>query len=230
METNLEAVKDMSKLLFEAVPIEEVQQLKGLGIVQHPFVNSTHTINPQTGKMIDLRVSDQLQEYKEEFFKFLCAGDIYRILGMVNSGWKMTWFKHCCPFLSPKDYGELLAYCWVEQENPNQDVNVSRKLAVHFFRKARKSYIMKSSELKVYNTLPDTVTAYRGVAQGRERYGLSWTTDREKAEWFQNRFGEKNELLKAAVPKEHILAYFNRRGESEVVVDVFKIKKQIEEL
>ena len=109
METNLEAVKDMSKLLFEAVPIEEVQQLKGLGIVQHPFVNSTHTINPQTGKMIDLRVSDQLQEYKEGFFKFLCAGDIYRILGMVNSGWKMTWFKHCCPFLSPKDYGELLA-------------------------------------------------------------------------------------------------------------------------
>ena len=225
-ETNLDAIKETSKLLFNAVPIEESE----FGIVIHPYVSSAYSLNPKTGKMIDLRNPEELKAYKEKLFEFLDAGDIYRILGMINSGWKMTWFKYCSGFMSGKDYGELLAYCWVQQENPNQDCNVSRQEAVEYFREAKKRYLMEPDDLKVYNSLPSVVTAYRGVARGRERYGLSWTDDREKAEWFQSRFGEDDCLLKADVPKRSILAYFNGRNERELVVDVFQIMDKIEVL
>lgn len=226
MKTDLDAIKETSKLLFDAVPIEE----SDFGIVIHPFVSSAYNINPQTGKMIDLQKPEELKVYKEKLFEFLDNGDIYRVLGMINSGWKMTWFKCCSRFMNQKDYGELLAYCWVQQENPNQDCNVSRQEAVEYFRKAEKQYLMEPEDLEVYNSLPDVITVYRGVAKGREKHGLSWTNDREKAEWFQTRFGEGNCLLRADVPKQSILAYFNGRNERELVVDVFRIIDEIEVL
>ena len=225
-KTNLEAIKETSKLLFNAVPIEESK----FSVVIHPYVSSLYNFNPDTGKMIDLQKPEELKAYKEKLFEFLDAGDIYRILGMINSGWKMTWFKYCSQFMNQKDFGELLAYCWVQQENPNQDCNVSRQEAVEYFREAKKRYLMEPDELRVYKSLPPIVTAYRGVARGREKYGLSWTNDKEKAEWFQSRFGEGNCLLKADVPKRNILAYFNGRGEKEIVVDVFSIVNEIEVL
>ncbi len=225
-KTNLAAIKETSKLLFNAVPIEEGD----FGIVIHPYVNSLYNFNPKTGKMIDLREPEELKAYKEKLFEFLDAGDIYRVLGMINSGWQMTWFKYCSQFMSEKDFGELLAHCWVQQENPNQDANVSRKEAVEYFREANKKYLMEPEDLKVYKSLPDMVTVYRGVASGRERYGLSWTANQDKAEWFQTRFKGDKYLLKADVPKQSILAYFNTRNEDELVVDVFSIMDKIKEV
>lgn len=226
MKTDLDAIKETTKLLFDAVPIEE----SDFGIVVHPFVSSAYSFNPKTGKMIDLREPEELKSYKEKLFEFLDNGDIYRILVMINSGWKMTWFKYCSQFMNQKDYGELLAYCWVQQENPNQDCNVSRQEAVEYFREAKKRYLMEPEDLKVYKSLPDTVTVYRGVARGRERYGLSWTANKDKAEWFQTRFKGDNYLLKATVPKQSILAYFNTRDEDELVVDVFSVMDKIKEV
>ena len=44
--------------------------------------------------------------------------------------------------------------------------------------------------------------------------------DYDKAEWFANRFGEEDgTVYEAEIEKAHILAYFNRRNESEVIVD-----------
>ena len=234
-ETNLDAIKETSKLLFNAVPIEESE----FSIVIHPYVNSLYNFNPETrkltiygsGAMTDYDIGEAPWfPYKEKLFEFLDAGDIYRILGMVNSGWKMTWFKYCSQFMNQKDFGELLAYCWVQQENPNQDANVSRQEAVEYFREAKKRYLMEPEDYKVYKSLPDVVTVYRGVAKGRERYGLSWTANRDKAEWFQTRFKGDNYLLKADVPKQSILAYFNTRDEDELVVDVFSIMDKIKEV
>ena len=48
---------------------------------------------------------------------------------------------------------------------------------------------------------------------------LSWTLDKEKAEWFAHRFGEDGTVYQARIGKEHILAFFNARNESEVIID-----------
>ena len=66
---------------------------------------------------------------------------------------------------------------------------------------------------------------------GRRDKGIAWTTEREKAVWFANRFavldrfGEPK-LLTGVARKEDVLGYFTGRGESEVVMDPAKVKKQ----
>lgn len=48
---------------------------------------------------------------------------------------------------------------------------------------------------------------------------LSWTLDRDTAEWFAHRFGESGTVYEAQIQKKHIYAFFSGRNESEVIVD-----------
>lgn len=87
---------------------------------------------------------------------------------------------------------------------------------------------MDEQEYKVYKDFPECLTVYRGVAINRNPHGLSWTTDYSKAEWFAHRYdtgSEEGYLLKADISRSNILAYFDSRGESEVVVNVFELNK-----
>lgn len=64
---------------------------------------------------------------------------------------------------------------------------------------------------------------YRGASVGRNLRGLSWTRNLEKAVWFSNRFnteGKHGYVQTAIVPKNEIFAYFNTRGEEEIVCSV----------
>ena len=58
----------------------------------------------------------------------------------------------------------------------------------------------------------ELVALFRSVA-------LSWTLDRKTADWFAHRFGEEGTVYEAQIRKEHILALFTGRNESEVIVD-----------
>ena len=80
---------------------------------------------------------------------------------------------------------------------------------------------MNEEECAAYRSLENPVTVYRGVTSynAKNIKALSWTLDRDTAEWFAHRFGEEGAVYKAQIPKEHILAYFNGRNESEVVVN-----------
>ena len=48
---------------------------------------------------------------------------------------------------------------------------------------------------------------------------LSWTLDRDTAEWFAHRFGENGTVYEAQIQKKYIYAFFNSRNEPEVIVD-----------
>ena len=63
--------------------------------------------------------------------------------------------------------------------------------------------------------------SYRGVTPYNQKNvkALSWTLDRQTAEWFAHRFGEEGTVYEAQIKKEHIHAYFSGRNESEVIVD-----------
>ena len=80
---------------------------------------------------------------------------------------------------------------------------------------------MNEEEYAAYRSLENPVTVYRGVTpyNAKNIKALSRTLDRDTAEWFAHRFGEEGAVYKAQIPKEHILAYFNGRNESEVVVN-----------
>ncbi|BAL84748.1 hypothetical protein SELR_pSRC400970 (plasmid) [Selenomonas ruminantium subsp. lactilytica TAM6421] len=232
MKTNLEEIRHTTKLLFNAVPIEENKALPGLGICSHPFTTSTISMNPQTGEVLDLTTPDGYKVYRKFMMELIDRSDVGHLYLLINRPYKMTWFKLCREYMSEKDYAKYLKQCWLDEEDPNQDINVSRKEAINFFRSASKKHLMEPADLEYYNNLPDTITIYRGVSPGRERYGLSWTDNREKAEWFKSRYenGKPGVLLTATVSRKYVLCYIDDRNEKELVVDVFKITDKIQEV
>ena len=80
---------------------------------------------------------------------------------------------------------------------------------------------MDGEEKEKFDSFDDTVTIYRGVTSynAKNIKALSWTTDYQTAEWFAHRFGEEGTVYQAQIGKEHILAFFSGRNESEVIVD-----------
>jgi hypothetical protein len=83
---------------------------------------------------------------------------------------------------------------------------------------------MNDAERSALADLPSQITVFRGYA-GRTRRGLagglSWTTSKDKAEWFAERFsppGSPCFVGTGSVQKRDVLAYFTGRREEEVVV------------
>ena len=115
----------------------------------------------------------------------------------------------------------MLAHAWILEECPNQDRNVSKRELLALFHSVPPELLMDEEERAIYHSLDDPVTVYRGVTSynAKNIKALSWTLDRDTAEWFAHRFGEEGTVYEAQIQKEHILAFFNGRNESEVVVD-----------
>src|SRR5437660_6332003 len=79
---------------------------------------------------------------------------------------------------------------------------------------------MEPEDKAFLDALPETVTVYRGTMRPGRRIGISWTTDKAKAEWFARRFafGEMRPVLfTGRVRKSKIIACFTGRNESEVL-------------
>ena len=229
-KTDINEVRRVTMCLFDAVPFKESEGLEGFGLCSHPFATSTISYDPATKNYLDLKKEADAAIFRKKTEEFINDGDLARIYILIQSAYKMTWFKFISPHLSEQDYGEYLKESWITEENPNQDANVSIEESLDLFRAANKKYLMSDYERKEYDLLPNLVTIYRGVGVGRERFGLSWTDNSAVAKWYQERFNkgaERGYVLRAKVNKKDILAYFEH--DNELIVDVHKIK-DVEEL
>ena len=237
MITNLEEVKRITKTIAYT-KVQENKVLPFLAI--HPFISDMYWYE----KVFKEKSSD-IQKYSfknPEIFdewhsvfseRIDAAKDVDNVYMYWQKAYKLTFIKFCKQYLSQKDFGRLLADAWITEENPNMDVNVSRKEALRMFKSANKKYLMTSEEYDYYARLPESVSLYRGVSEGREKYGLSWTDYIDVAKWFMNRFktaDDKVKLLTCTTSKNNIIAYFNGRSEKELVLDVFKVKDSIKEI
>lgn len=225
-KTSLAAVRDTSKMLLHAVPLECNNPF---GIVQHPFTNTMFSMSADR-KLLDLSHTEDRDIWLKNTEYTITHSNVDFIFHYLNTPWLLTWLKFNKNNLSPKDFAKYLAIAWVSSENPNDDKNVPIRTLVSWFRNVDKRVLMQPDDYKYYQNLPDEVTLYRGVSPGRKKYGLSWTDDVKTAKWFKQRFeedGNKGELLTATVPKEYCLCYFNTRGEKEIVLDVYKAKAKI---
>lgn len=140
---------------------------------------------------------------------------------LITKPYKFAFIKYAEKSMSKDDLSEILADAWIITEEPNLDPNLSKTKLLSLFKSANPEVLMNDEELKAFNELEDTVTIYRGVTSynADNIKALSWTLDYDKAEWFANRFGEEGTVYEAEIVKSHILAYFSRRNESEVIVD-----------
>jgi hypothetical protein len=102
---------------------------------------------------------------------------------------------------------------WVDCEFPEQ--RLARRKWLPMFRAAR--YHAEDEPA----TPPDSIPLWRG---GTRRTGMSWTADREMAEWFRHRFehiGNPGKLWTISVGPERLLAHYHEkhRKENEYVID-----------
>jgi hypothetical protein len=118
--------------------------------------------------------------------------------------------------LTVEDLRALMPDAWQMSEGPQEKLGVAAW--VFLFRCA--GFISDANHPQPREPL----TIYRGATWGRRR-GMAWTTDREKAEWFANRFSVLREALvyEITVGPEVVLALFDGRNEAEVVVEPAKL-------
>ena len=81
---------------------------------------------------------------------------------------------------------------------------------------------MHADERKALRAMSDTLVIYRGIAQGLNEMGWSWTLDYDKATWFARRFQSADRIpvvLTGSVSRTDVVGYLTSRGEEEIAVD-----------
>lgn len=130
-----------------------------------------------------------------------------------------------CDFDHDPEFWPVVAHVWRDSENIWQHYDDWLELW-HSDADNRRG-AMDEDDLKFLDELPEEFPVWRGAkklfARTKEGdvQGLSWTTDKEKAKWFAQRYSWQGTgvLLRATVKKEDVLAAFVGRGESEIVID-----------
>ena len=222
-ETDLTAIKNILKN-FLHMPVEETEYSPI--VVQHPIFESgiSYVNNRMTDIMTPEGFAAIAKRVEEDIDKI---DDALGCVNILRQSYYLTFLKFAKESLSLTDFSMLLGKFWTEEENPNGDVNVPVSLSARWFKSADKQALMYDDEYKTYKDLPETFTVYRGVTPGRNPDGMSWTRDLSKADWFSRRFGD-GYVLEGIANKKDVLAFFSRRGEEEVVIEVKKVKNKKE--
>ena len=223
--TDFEKVK---KVAIEFLYIDPVPNEVIPIFADHPYFENQIYIK-KDGSFVDIfNDSKGLEHIQRDIERqIMKTTNVYKLLCMIRTPYHLAFLKYTKRAFSKHEFDKLLAYIWVNSENPNQDANVGIKTLTEWFKRANKRSLMTLSEYKYYIELPAEVNVYRGVAVGRaESKGLSWTCNFETAKWFSERFDndqEKGYILKGTIKKEDIFAYFNGRNEDEICCDSSKI-------
>ena len=226
--TNLDAIKSTARSLLYV----DIVETEFPFLLIHPFLNNRYmSFSSKDMKLVDILASEDNLRQARDFIedKINKAEDVWRILMYMHTPYRPLLFKLCAKDLSDEDYAQMLVEVWTGTENPNQDANVTIPQWISFFKKANKELLMTEAELKVYNSLSDTehIEIYRGVGRGREPYGLSWTANTETAQWFAKRWENTDAyMFKTYCTKADVLAYFNCRGEDELVINIKNLDKR----
>lgn len=223
-ETDLEQVKEVAKdLLMLDIEENEMSPM----FVEHPFTKSGivyfHNDNGKIEPAYLLKDEKALKEWRRVIAEQIdLAGSALKIQLLLTKPYRITFLKFVKPFLSQKDFSVILSDAWLCSENPNCDLNISRRELISMFRDADPKLLMTKEEYAQFQSLDDGLIVYRGITSCNADYlgALSWTLHYPTAEWFAHRFNESGVVYRAKVDKKYIFAYFNdRRGEQEVIVD-----------
>lgn len=147
------------------------------------------------------------------------------IILRYNSTEKFDCFCFLSPKLPPKVYWELLSMAYTSSDNLFPFRRKVRKCfaAKHPYRE----YLMNEVERSFVAALPDVVTIYRGMTDKESKsgkFGLSWSLDKSIAEFFRDTYlrnfsthNEPKTLMELQIKKSEIVAYFQKREESEII-------------
>lgn len=228
-QTDLKAVKALAHAMLE-LDIEQTR-LSPL-VVKHPFTdNGISGVRKPDGSLVIadlLNKPDDLALWRKQVGSVIDEADsAFQIYMMVTKSYALGFLKFARNSLSEKDFAGILADAWIRTEAPNNDPNLSKRDLLSLFKATNPALLMDEEDYQQFKDLDDVVTVYRGVTSmnAKNVKALSWTLDRDTAEWFAHRFGENGSVYEAQIQKQHIYAFFSGRNESEVIVDPKHLKE-----
>ena len=111
-------------------------------------------------------------------------------------------------------YWQLLGTAWIKA---GRVLELDRWRPLFEVNRRGRWKLMKKKDRRVWRDLPPVVVAYRATRDGEDLDAvISWTLDRTVAALFAERHGRR--VVERRIPRDHIVAYFDRRHEREIVV------------
>ena len=170
-----------------------------------PYVPAYNALLNKRYEVMSEKIKKYLQDKKYDSYIF-----------MHERPYRLQAFLDINILLDNKDYWELLCDIWVDSENIWQNLNIWKKLLKR--RSNSKHLFMSESDKKHFDNLPDQFVVYRGYTIGKNKTGLSYTTDEIKAKWFAKRFDKNGEVRSRRIDKKDVFAYTNKRSEMEIIL------------
>lgn len=199
------------ELLPELKPYIKTQN--GIRMLHHPLVVQVPYIeqmNKRTNqfyrhKVADLAKAKQGQNYSQYIFLHERPYRLHAFMDLFMEGEIQK---------APKKYWELLHDVWIDTESPYVNLDVWKMLFTQNL--PFQEYFMTETDREVFKGLPDNLTIYRGY-NGKGKWGISWTLDKEDAAYFANRFRKNGKIAQKVVSKDKVFGYTNQRNEQEII-------------
>jgi hypothetical protein len=137
---------------------------------------------------------DQMNAWANERYRLKLAaldqarasGDWYTYIWLHERPHRVEALQDIAFNLRGREYWEMMSHVWSDSENIWQHRRAWRQ--VWLSKEPERDMVMDATEREHLASLPDGLTIYRGVSLRSATHGLSWTLDRERAQWFANRW------------------------------------------
>lgn len=181
--------------------------------VKHPLYIGPASSHPEFVRMMN----DSLAWKKERIREAIRAGDWSQVIWLHERPWRPDVLSRQIP-RDWEGFWALAGSVWTDTEFPYLRASLWREL----FSDPAAATMMDEDEREEYERLGEEFTVYRGALAGANEEGLSWTLDRDRAEWFSRRWEGtvpgKPVVLERVTTKERAIALLSRRGEREILV------------
>jgi hypothetical protein len=183
-------------------------------MIRHPLV---HLFFVESHAMI--QQANACYKHKlQSLHKAIHERDWKRAIFLFERPYRPDALEQYAPMIEVDRFWTLLPSVYIDCEFPYRHYETFRRL----FSRTPLSMegLMSDDERAVLNGLPQYFPIYRGAGERSQdpRSALSWTTSMHVATWFASRFGSQGVVFSGIVKKDDVIAYFNRRGEDEIIV------------
>lgn len=190
-------------------------------MIRHPLVYAVPFFDHPTTVA---RLNKQLAAKKEAVEKAFGESNWAQFVFLHERPYRIQAFMDVQAEMYDKEYWPLLAEIWTDSENIFQ--NHMQWWEMLSAPRQKRELFTNCEDRKLLRKMPRELTIYRGTkaCERNSHYlGFSWTTDRERAEWFATRILSEDDgppvVAEATCRKRNIVGYITGRGEFEVVVE-----------
>jgi hypothetical protein len=202
------------KLDLELRP--HLQKCEGVGLVlKHPLVFSIPHF-PKLNSYANLQLKAKRKALAEARSKQFWEQYVW----LYERPFRVDALQEIERLLSDGEFWKLVAEIWIDSENVRELPDVWDEI-LRSSRGCREN-LMHNAEQTALAAMPERIVIFQGHTVRRDD-GWSWTTNRDTAIWFAERFAElertRPAYTTATVDKSDVLAFFSRRSESEILVE-----------